>query len=185
MIRRNTQIRQAGGDDRIDKHPLRVTPGSSPPPIGRLGRAVLRSQFEMGLRRESNSRDGPPPTNVIFDPSLFRRRSEPGRRPKRPAVGQPPGEPSFKRAKGPYYDSNLEAIPKDIIEANVRKAEELQLNLHTLAVELAQVRPGKAVKVFQQQIADLRVVLEQVKTVVERHQRHNAKQQRKPKASSA
>ena len=75
MIRRNAHMRQAGDGDGNAKDPLRVAPGSSPQPTGRLGRAVLRSQIEMGLMRGSKSPDGPPPTNVEFDPSSFRHRS--------------------------------------------------------------------------------------------------------------
>ena len=184
MIRRNTHIRQARGGDRNAKDPLRFAPGSSPPPTCRLGRAVLRSQIEMGLRRESNSPDGPPPTNVIFDPSSFRRRSDPGRRriPKRPAVGQLPEESSPKRARGPYYKSDLEAIPEDIEEKTVWSAAKCQLKLHTLAVELAQAKPGTALFVFQRQLAELESELGRAKTKIEKQKRQKVKEQSKPKA---
>ena len=172
-IYRNTRRQPDGGGDRVAKVPLRVSSGSSPPPTGRLGRAVLRCEIEMGLKRGSNSPDGPPPTNVTFDPSLFRRRSEPGRRPshKRPAVGQPLGESSPKKAKGPYCGKRLEAIPEDINDGNVWEAEELQLQLHTLSVELPQTKPGAAVSAFQQQLAVLKHQSEWTTAGVEKRKR--------------
>ena len=186
MIYRNTRIRQAEGGNRKGKGPPKVAPGSFLPPPGRLARAVLRTEFEMGLKRGSNSPDGPPPTNVIFNPSLYRRRSEPGRRrkSKRPAVEQPPGESSPKRAKGPYYISGLETIPeKDIDDDGAWKVERLQLRLHTLATELAQADPGSGVSVFQQQIAHLKKELERVKAGIVKAKREQEKKQNKPKGS--
>ena len=131
MIRRNTRLGQIHDADWIAKDPLRVAPEGSTLLIGRRGRAVLCTQIEMGLRRGSNSPDGPPSTNVTFDPSSYRRRSDPGRRPipKRPAVRQPPPELSFKGAKGPYYVPGLETIPEDINDQNaqVRKMTRCKL----------------------------------------------------------
>ena len=183
MIHRSSDIWQSGGGERKDKDPPEVALRKLPPPPGRLGRAVLRTQFEMGLRRGSNYPDGPPPTNMKFDPSLHRRRSDPGRRrkSKRPAVEQPPGEPSSKRAKGPYYISDLEAIPEeDIKEDSVREAEELQLELHTLAARLAQTKPGSAIQEFKQHIAKMESKLESVKARIIKIKRARAKKQKKP-----
>ena len=177
MIRRNTHIRQAGSADWKAKDPLRVAPESPIRATGPAGRAILRSQIEMGLRRESNSPDGPPPTNVTFDPSSFRRHSDPGKRPKRPAVEQPPEEPSLKKAKGLNYVPGLEAIPEDIKDQTAQEAEELQLQLHTLAAELAQTKPGQAVHVFQQQILDLETKLGRVRAGIEKRKRGKQKKQ--------
>ena len=180
MIRRNTRTEQTGSVDWKAKDPLRVAPESSTRPTGAAGRVILRSKIEMGLLRESDSPDGPPPTNVTFDPSSFRRRSDPGKRPilKRPAVEQPPGESSPKRAKGLNYVPGLEAIPEDITDQTARDTEKLQLRLHTLAVELAQTKPGQAVHVFQQQIADLNRELGRAKAGIEKRKREMQKKQK-------
>ena len=179
MIRRNTPLKQKDDADWIAKDPL--ISESSALSFGRGGRAVLRTRIEMGLQRGSNSPDGPPPTNVAFDPSSYRRHSDPGRRPipKRPAVGQPSGESSPKRAKGPYYVPGLEAIPEDINDQNVQEAEELQLSLHTLAAELAQSKPGQAIHVFRQQIANLNRELERTRTKIVKQKRAQKKQKHK------
>lgn len=182
LIFRNAHIRQDGGGDGNAKGPLSVAPESSPRLSGRVGRAVLRTQIEMGLKRGSNSPDGPPPRDIMFDPSKFRRRSDPGRRriPKRPAEEQPPGESSLKRAKGPHYNPSLEAIPEDIEDSDVvLSAVELQLQLHTLAAALAQLKPGDAKLVFQQQIAQLNLQLGKTTAGIEKRKRKMEKKQKK------
>ena len=186
---RSKRIRQTGDGDWKAKSPLRVTPVSSLLPAGRLGRVVLRSQIEMGKRRESNSPDGPPPTNVKFDTSLFRRRSEPGKRSisKRSAVEQPPGEPPLKKARGPFYSPSLEAITENIEDSDALGAEELQLELHTLAAQLAQAKPGKATMVFKRQIEELGLQLEKTRTGIAKLKRQKDRRGKKykPKGSKA
>ena len=140
----------------------------------------------MGKRRESNSPDGPPPTNVKFDPSSFRRRSDPVRRSiaKRSAVEQPPGESSPKRARGPFYSPSLEAITEDIPDSEAWGVVRLQLRLHTLGAELAQRKPAKANEVLKRQVDELEDELEQARTRIEGQKRHQEKN-KKPKGSKA
>lgn len=100
LIFRNAHIRQDGGGDGKAKDSLGVAPESSPPLSGRVGRAVLRTQIEMGLRRGSNSPDGPPPRDVKFDPSSFRRYSSHDQTPQSYPLSSTPGQLShFSRGK--------------------------------------------------------------------------------------
>ncbi|KAL9070584.1 MAG: hypothetical protein Q9161_004754 [Pseudevernia consocians] len=144
----------------------------SPPPLNvksRLAEAVLRSEIEMGRKRESNSPDGPPPQNVKFDPGSLRRRSDPGRRgSKRCAMGEPPGHTSFKRARGMFYSPSLEAVEESIDDQNAWGVQKLQCELYTLGAKLASASPSGAAKVFQPQLKHLEGELERVKRSTEK-----------------
>lgn len=177
MFYRNSRIRLNGDGDWEEQLPLSVKSKSSPPPAGRLGRAVLRSQIEMGQLRESNSPDGPPPQNVRYDFGSFRRRSEPGKRSitKRRAMGQPPGGSSPKRAKGLSYSPSLEAVEEVIEDHNAWGVERLQLELSTFGAKLAQASPSSAAKVFQPQLKQLESALVRVRGKIEKQRNQRAK----------
>jgi len=182
---RSTHIRQ-NGDGEWERPPaLSVAPESPPPSTGRLGRAVLRSQIEMGERRGSSSPDGPPPTNVTFDTGLSRYRSDPGKRSisKRPAMGQPPGQPSLKKAKGLFYVKS-EAIAEDIEDSDAWDVENLQLRLHSFAAKLAQASPSAALKVLRPQLKQLESSHVRVKARLEKKKKQIDKNTR-PKGPKA
>ena len=161
---RSLHIRQTGDGKWERQEVLSVAPRSPTPMTG----PVLRTHFEVGNFRESDSRDGPPPTNVTYDLSLHRCRSDPVPKGiKRPATGQSPERPCFKRAKGPDYSPSLEAID-EIQEADAWSAADLQLKLQAVGARLANTNPSVAVKVFPQQIKLLEGQLQRVKVRIEK-----------------
>ena len=98
---------------------------------------------------------------------------------------QPPGGSSRKRARGANYVPSLEAIAEDIDEMTVWDAEGMQLRLHTLAVELTQVKPGRGAEVFRRLIEQLECELGKAKASVEKRKRNMANKQRKPRRSES
>ena len=151
----------------------------SPLPLddkSRLAQAVMRSEIEMGRKRESNSPDGPPPQNVKFDPGSLRRRSDPGRRStKRCAMGQPPGHTSPKKARGMFYTPDLEDVEEPIKDQDAWGVEMLQFKLYTLGAKLASASPSGACKVFQPQMEQLEGELARVKGKIEKRRNQRAK----------
>ena len=178
---RSTHIRQTGDGGWERQEPLSIAPKSPAPSIGLLGRAVLCSQIELGKRRESNTRDGPPPANVRYDFSLYRRRSDPGQRgTKRPATGQSLGPSSVKRVKGLSYSPSLEAI-QELGDDDAWSAAELQLKLHEFGAKLAQANPRRAAKVLRPQYLQLESELAQVKARTEKKMKERARMELKSK----
>lgn len=181
MFYRDLHIRQ-NSDGVWEGQPSLSLRALSPPPLevkSRLAVAVLRSEIEMGRKRESNSPDGPPPQNVKFDPGSLRRRSDPERRgTKRCAMGQPPGHTSPKRARGMFYSSRLEAVENTIKDSDAWGVEKLQFNLYTLGAELASASPSGAAKVFQPQLKQLEGKLALVRGRVEKERNQRAKKNR-------
>lgn len=178
---RSSHIRQTGDGEWKRQEPLSITPKSPPPLTG----PVLRCQIELGERRESNSPDGPPPTNVKYDFGLYRSRSDPGKRgTKRPAMGQSPGRTSPKRVKGLFYSPSLEAID-EVPESEARSAASLQLELQAFGAKLAQADPRVAVRVFQPQMKQLESQLKQVKARLEKKKKERAREKLESKGSKA
>lgn len=178
---RSSHIRQTGDGGWERPKALSIAPESPPPLTG----PVLRSQIELGKRRESNSRDGPPPTNVKFDFGSYRRRSDPGRRgTKRPATGQSPGRASPKRVKGLFYSPSLEAID-EVQESEAWSAAELQLQLHEFGAKLAQANPHIAARVFKPQMTQLESKLVQVKARLEKKKKEQARENMGPRGPKA
>ena len=174
---RSTHIRQTGDVGWERQKPLSIAPGSPPPLTG----PVLRSQIELGKRRESNSPDGPPPTNVKFDFGSYRRRSDPGRRgTKRPAMGPSPGRTSPKRVKGLSYSPSLEAID-EVQESEAWSAANLQLRLQEFGAKLAQADPHIAARVFRPQMEQLDSELKQVRNRLEKKKKDQARKKFKSK----
>ena len=118
---RDIRIRQTSDGVWERQTPLSVRP-LSPQSLKdkkRLAQAVLRSEIEMGRKRESDSPDGPPPQNVKFDPGSLRRRSFSVRKStKRYAMGQPPGATSPKKAKGMFYNPDLGDVAASIKDSD-------------------------------------------------------------------
>ena len=101
----------------------------------------------MGQHREEHSRGRPPAQNVKFDTSITRRRSEPmsrGRIVKRCAGGHSPKRPSLVRARHNLHISELDSITENVSNEDAKSIQELQLDLHTPAMQLALVAPAKA-----------------------------------------
>ena len=167
----------AQGPDGQENHqpaPGDAVPGSPLPPQVPLfiGQAVLRNQIEMGQHREEHSRGGPPAQNVKFDTSITRRRSEPmsrGRIAKRRAGGHSPKRPSVVRARHDLHISELDLIAQNVSNEHAKSIQELQLDLHTLAMQLALVAPAKAFMELKPVKERLEKRLEQAKEAVERN----------------
>lgn len=148
---RDSHIRKNGQGEWEKKAPP-SSAGRLPNPSVRSWGAELRTRIEMGMCRPSGL-SGPPPVNVSFSPSAFRRQSDPEHRGiKRPAVEQPPGQPCVKAARGNDYPHvRLETIGA-ITDSDARGLQRLQLDLHSLSAELAYRSPTKSNKVLKQQI---------------------------------
>ncbi|KAM0798225.1 hypothetical protein BDR22DRAFT_823574 [Usnea florida] len=145
----------------------------------RLAQAVLRSEIEMGRKRESDSPDGPPPQNVKFDPGSLRRRSFSVRKStKRYAMGQPPGATSAKKAKGIFYNPDLEDVEASTKDSDAWGAAKLQVDLCTFGAKLASASPSVAVKVFDLQLKQLEERLAWVKGKIEKDRNERAKKSR-------
>ena len=177
---RDTHIRQTSDGVWERQSPLSVRALSprSPDDKSRLAQAVLRSEIELGRKRESNSPDGPPPQNVRFDPGSLRRRSFSVRSTKRYAMGQPPGATSPKRAKGMFYNPDLEDVTKSFTDQDAWGAARLQFDLYTLGAKLASASPSVAAKVFEPQIKELEGRLARVKGKIEKDKNERAKKSR-------
>ena len=174
---RSSHIRQTGDGGWERQKPLSIAPESPPPLTG----PVLRCQIELGQRREFNSPDGPPPSNVKFDFGSYRRSSDPGRRGiKRLATGQLPGRASPKRVKGLFYSPSLEAID-EVPESDAWSAADLQLKLQGFGAKLAQANPRIAVRVIQPQLVQLRSRLEQLKARLGKKEKQQARKNWEPK----
>ena len=174
---RDTHIRQTSDGVWERQSPLSVR-ALSPQSLddkSRLAQAVLRSEIELGRKRESNSPDGPPPQNVRFDPGSLRRRSFSVRRTKRYAMGQPPGATSPKRAKGMFYSPDLEDVQKSFTDQDAWGVARLQFDLYTLGAKLASASPSAAAKVFAPQITELEGRLARVKGKIKKDRDERAK----------
>ena len=142
----------------------------------RLTQAVLRSEIEMGRKRESDSPDGPPPQIVNFDPGSLRRRSFSVRKStKRCAMGQRPGATSPKKAKGMFYNPDLEDVEASIKDSDAWGAAKLLVDLCTFGAKLASASPSVAVKVFDAQLKQLEERLAWVKGKIEKDRNERAK----------
>ena len=178
---RDIHIRQTGDGVWVGQTPLSVR-ALSPPSLedkSRLAQAVMRSEIELGRKRESNSPDGPPPQNVKFVPGSLRRHSFSGRRStKRYAIGQPPGHTSPKKAKGMFYTPDLEDVEASFKDQDAWGVENIQCKLHTLGARLASASPSIAIKVFEPQVKQLEGELAWVKGKIEKERNERAKKSR-------
>lgn len=143
---RDSRIWKSDDGDWVEQTPLKILE-RSPSPLGQPWRAALCQRIEMGKHRPIGS-DGPPPNNVSWDPSSFRRRSEPDIRGlKRPAVEQSVEQPRAKRARVANYSSgSLEAIQAKHIDSDTKGNQRKQLSLLGRISTLAQYNPGTAAK---------------------------------------
>ena len=177
-IFRDTHIRQTSDGVWEGQTPLSVRALSAPSrkDKSRLAQALMRSEIELGRKRESNSPDGPPPQNVKFKPGSLRRRSFSGRRStKRYAIGQPPGYTSPKKARGMFYTPDLEDVEASFKDQDAWVVENIQCKLHTLGARLASASLSIAIKVFEPQVKQLEGELAWVKGKIEKERNERAK----------
>ena len=120
----------------------------------------------MVQHREEHSRGGPPAQNVKFDTSITRRRSEPM---SRRAGGHSPKRPSVVRARHDLHISELDPNAENVSNEDAKSIQELQLDLHTLAMQLALVAPAKAFMELKPVKERLEKILEQAKEAVEKN----------------
>lgn len=126
---RHVHIRQGKGGNWVRQIPLKILLGGLPLPPGRPWGAALRTGIEMGDFRPTGL-DGPPPTNVSWNPSSYRCGSEPvlgGI--KRPAMEQSSEQPRVKRARvANCLGSTLEIIPETVTDSDALGIRDCSLN---------------------------------------------------------
>ena len=154
--------------------PENAVPESLLPPQMSLfiEQAVLRNQIEMEQHREKHSRDEPSAQNVKFDTSIARRRSEPmfrRRIVKRRAEGHSSKRSFVVRARHDLHISELNLIVENVSNENAKSIQELQLDLHTLTMQLALIVSAKAFMKLKSIKKRLKKRLKQAKEAVEKN----------------
>ena len=167
---RHSHIRKNEKGDWVRQIPLKIL-ARSPSPLSRSWGAALRTEIEMGKYRPIGS-DGPPPTNVLWDPSTFRRQSEPELRGlKRPATEQSTEQSQVKKIRvANYTDRSLETV-QAITDSDAQGHQKLQLKLHNLSCKLAQYSPKEASQLLQKHVEQQQCALIQLKEKIRKKQR--------------
>ena len=144
--------------------------------------AALRTEIEMGKYRPIGS-DGPPPLNVTWNPSTFRRQSEPEMRGfKRPATEQSTEQPQAKRVRvAGYADRTLETV-QEVSYSDALGHQRLQLKVHNLSSRLAQRSVKDASKLLMEQRTKLKIEIKQMKEKLGR--KHVKRQNNQPRPQS-
>lgn len=179
---RHCHIRQGEGGNWVGQIPLKTRLGGLPLPSGRPWGTALRIGIEMGNFRPPGL-DGPPPANVSWNRSSYRRLSEPELRGiKRPAMEQSSEVPRVKRARvANCLGSTLEAIPETTYSDTLGN-QRLQLKLHDLYSALAQHSPSEASKQLKKHQAELEGELGKLRGVIKEKEAKLAKKsQPRPK----
>ena len=147
-----------------------------------LGEFALRASMEMGDHRPSGL-TGPPAPSVSFSPASLRRHTLAELRgTKRPAEEQPLALPRAKAARGLDFGAKkVQAEVPPFSDNDHLHLGRLQSRLHQLTDEITRVSPGKARKLFDEQVPQCEQVLKRAKGSLEKQARDQERKKRRSK----
>ncbi|KAK4693412.1 hypothetical protein P7C71_g3987, partial [Lecanoromycetidae sp. Uapishka_2] len=148
-----------------------------PPRSSLQSESAFRASLDLGRFRPAGL-DGPPPVHLEADIAAYRRHSVaiPIKLGKRPAEGQPSGQPLRKVARGlDYPQVRPETTPDHFTEADFMSAAELHEQLHCLADMLNLVSPKDAKKLYELVVPQLERELKRVRASEETRMYRNAR----------